>query len=327
MALLSVRDLTTVYRTPKGDALALDALTFDLEQGEMLGLIGESGCGKTTAGFSILRAVKYPGAMLAGSVVLDGTDLAALDAEALRRHLWKDIAMIPQCAMNALNPSYRVGAQIAEAILTHEPLFPKAGVDARVGDLMESVGLNAGWARTFPHKLSGGMKQRVVIAMALSCNPKVIIADESTTGLDVLVQAQIMALLRTIQVERNLGIILISHDLPMVADVCDRIGIMYAGSLVEVGSTKEIEEDPIHPYTKALLASQIRLEDLHSVVRPIEGNVPNLVRNDPGCRFRTRCASASSRCDDEKPALIKAGGAHFYACHNAGAGSQEKNDA
>ncbi len=323
MPVLSVRDITTVYRTPDGNALALDAFSIDLEKGEMLGLIGESGCGKTTAGYSILRAVKYPGLMMGGSVLLDGVDLASLGPEALRRHLWKDIAMIPQCAMNALNPSYRIGAQIAEAITTHEPLVPKAEVAARVKILLDSVGLNSGWVNSFPHKLSGGMKQRVVIAMALACSPKVIIADESTTGLDVLVQAQIMALLKKIQTERNLGIILISHDLPMVADVCDRIGIMYAGSLVETGATEEIMRHPQHPYTKALLASQIRLDDLHSVVRPIEGCVPNLVEKDPGCRFRGRCRFSIEICAGEKPSLSKIGNSHRCACHHMKALSRE----
>ncbi len=327
MAVLNVQNITTVYRTVAGDALALDAFSIDLEQGEMLGLIGESGCGKTTAGYSILRAVKYPGVMLGGSVILDGVDLATLGPDALRRHLWKDIAMIPQCAMNALNPSWRVGAQIAEAITTHEPQVSKSDVTKRVRNLLESVGLNAGWSESFPHKLSGGMKQRVVIAMALACNPKVIIADESTTGLDVLVQAQIMALLKRIQQERNLGIILISHDLPMVADVCDRIGIMYAGSLVESGSTAEIERNPRHPYTKALFASQIRLDDVHSLVCPIEGTVPNLASADPGCRFRPRCRFAVDICGMEKPALATVDSSHLCACHRAAMSAKDKTDA
>ena len=317
MPVLSVRDLTTVYHTSEGDALALDRLCLDLGKGEMLGLIGESGCGKTTAGFSILRAIKYPGEMKSGSVMLDGVDLASLDPEALRGHLWKEIAMIPQCAMNALDPSYRVGAQIAEAITTHEPQASSAQIRDRVKRLLESVGLNAAWSESFPHKLSGGMKQRVVIAMALACNPKVIIADESTTGLDVLVQAQIMALLKKIQNEWNLGIILISHDLPMVVDVCDSIGIMYAGSLVESGSTKEIQKAPLHPYTKALFASQIRLVDVHTVVRPIEGTVPKLVGADPGCRFRERCKLAIEVCAIVKPPLELIAGSHLCACHRS----------
>lgn len=315
MSVLSVKNLRTSYRTPDGSALALDDFCLDLEKGEMLGLIGESGCGKTTAGYSILRAIKYPGIMENGSIFLDSVNLATLNQEQLRRHLWKDIAMIPQCAMNALDPSYTVGAQISEAIQTHEPKATHIEINSRIEKLLRSVGLNSNWASAFPHKLSGGMKQRVVIAMALACDPKVIIADESTTGLDVLVQAQIIALLKKIQKERDLGIILISHDLPMVVGICDRIGIMYAGSLVEIGSMEEIERNPLHPYTSALFDSQITLEDIHSVVRPIEGNVPSLVGANPGCRFRERCRRAMKICAIEKPLLKDVGGTHKCACH------------
>jgi len=315
MPVLSVKNLRTSYKTPDGSALALDDFCLDLEKGEMLGLIGESGCGKTTAGYSILRAIKYPGIMENGSIFLDSVNLASLSPEQLRRYLWKDIAMIPQCAMNALDPSYTVGAQISEAIQTHEPKATRAEVNKRIEILLKSVGLNSNWASSFPHKLSGGMKQRVVIAMALACDPKVIIADESTTGLDVLVQAQIIALLKRIQKERDLGIILISHDLPMVIGICDRIGIMYAGSLVEIGSMEEIAHNPMHPYTVALFESQITLEDIHSVVRPIEGNVPSLVGTNPGCRFKERCKSAMEICRSEKPLLRDAGGTHRCACH------------
>ena len=315
MPVVSVKNLRTSYRTPDGSALALDDFSLDLEKGEMLGLIGESGCGKTTAGYSILRAVKYPGVMEKGSIFLDSVDLAALNQEQLRRHLWKDIAMIPQCAMNALDPSYTVGAQISEAIQTHEPKATRVEINNRISALLRSVGLNSSWATAFPHKLSGGMKQRVVIAMALACDPKVIIADESTTGLDVLVQAQIIALLKKIQKERDLGIILISHDLPMVVGICDRVGIMYAGSLVEIGSMDEIERNPRHPYTVALFESQITLEDIHSVVRPIEGTVPSLVGTNPGCRFRERCKMAMKICAQEKPLLKDVEGTHKCACH------------
>ncbi|HSV55663.1 MAG TPA: ABC transporter ATP-binding protein [Magnetospirillaceae bacterium] len=317
MHVLSVRGLRTIYRTPEGDALALDGIDLDLSRGEMLGIIGESGCGKTTAGFSILRSVKFPGVMTGGSVVLDGVDLAALPPEELRKRLGKDITMIPQCAMNALDPSWRVGDQIAEAIETHEPEVSPQKVRERVQDLLRSVGLNREWARAYPHKLSGGMKQRVVIAMALACNPKVIVADESTTGLDVLVQAQILSLLRSVQKERNLGVLLISHDLPMVADICDHIGIMYAGSLVELGTVEEIVHSPMHPYTKALLGSQIRLADLKTIVQPVEGTVPSLVGEHPGCRFRPRCALGDDGCEGKKPALYVDGGTHSCACFKA----------
>lgn len=313
--ILSVKNLRTSYSTPEGSALALDDFSLELEKGEMLGLIGESGCGKTTAGYSILRAIKYPGVMEGGSILLDSVDLAALNQEQLRRHLWKDIAMIPQCAMNALDPSYTVGAQISEAIQTHEPRATRAEINDRIAALLRSVGLNASWASAFPHKLSGGMKQRVVIAMALACDPKIIIADESTTGLDVLVQAQIIALLKNIQKERELGIILISHDLPMVVGICDRVGIMYAGSLVEIGSMDEIERNPSHPYTVALFESQITLADIHSTARPIEGTVPSLVGVNPGCRFRPRCKRAMKICEEAKPQLKNVGGTHKCACH------------
>ncbi|MCE1157441.1 MAG: ABC transporter ATP-binding protein [Spirochaetia bacterium] len=317
MAVLEVRELTTVYKTSSGDALALDSLDLDLDKGEMLGLIGESGCGKTTAGYSILRSVKYPGVIQQGSVKLAGIDLATLSETELRRHLWKDIAMIPQCAMNALNPSYRIGAQIYEAIAIHEPTSRKEEVQSKVDKLLNSVGLNARWKNSFPHKLSGGMKQRVIIAMALACNPKVIIADESTTGLDVLVQAQIIALLKKIQREHDLGILLISHDLAMISQVCERIGIMYAGSLVELGTRDLIIRKACHPYTKALLSSQVSLHDIHTIVKPIEGTVPRLTDKIPGCKFYDRCKYSKERCRVGKPKLTEMEKGLWCACHYA----------
>ncbi|TXT47693.1 MAG: hypothetical protein FD137_1020 [Spirochaetes bacterium] len=315
MAVLEVRGLTTVYKTQNGDALALDCLDLDLDKGEMLGLIGESGCGKTTAGYSILRSIKYPGVILQGTVRLAGTDLAQLSEAELRKHLWKEIAMIPQCAMNALNPSHKINSQIFEAIEVHEPKTPKNEIQARIDTLLNSVGLNSRWKDSYPHKLSGGMKQRVVIAMALACNPKIIIADEATTGLDVLVQAQIMALLKKIQIEHDLGILLISHDLAMVSQVCERIGIMYAGSLVELGSTDRILENALHPYTKALLTSQVSLHGIHKIVKPIEGIVPSLTEKFIGCKFRDRCKHRRELCGIEMPKLEEIERGHWCACH------------
>jgi peptide/nickel transport system ATP-binding protein len=310
---LSVENLSTFFKTDKGIAKAVENVSFSVEEGEMLGLIGESGCGKTTVAQSILRLIEYPGKVVAGSVHLNGKNLLkAKDSELL--HLrWKEISVIPQSAMNALNPVYTVGDQIIEAIMLHEKASKKEALE-RTKNLLELVGIDGERWKSFPHEFSGGMKQRVAIAMALACNPKLVISDESTTGLDVLTQAQVIALIKNLQKKMDLSVILISHDLPMVTAICDRIAIMYAGKLVEWASTEDILKGARHPYSQALLNATPDLANPERQVTSIPGSVPNLINIPSCCRFHTRCPYAFERCRQETPELREVNQGHYAAC-------------
>jgi peptide/nickel transport system ATP-binding protein len=318
MVLLEVKNLTTYYETKVGYNEALQGLTFDLEAGEILGLIGESGCGKSTAGFSLMNMIEYPGKIINGEVLLAGKDLIKMERSELRKVLWKDIAMIPQSAMNALNPAYKVGKQILEAVRLHYPEMDKEEAVKKVEHLMGLVGIDAKWYHGYPHKLSGGMKQRIIIAMALSCDPKVIISDEATTGLDVLIEAQILALLKKIALDRGLGLIVISHDLNMVTAICDRIGIMYAGMLVELTTTENVLNNPKHPYTKALFSSQVDSKDFDKKVTSVDGVVPKLINPEDKCRFYDRCKQKFEMCEEKCPSLININENHKVACYLEG---------
>jgi len=315
MSLLEVIGLSTYYDTGAGYNQALENVSFSLSENEIFGLIGESGCGKSTTGYSIMRMISHPGKIMGGEVHLDGKDIYLLKEGELRKVLWNDIAMIPQSAMNALNPCYRIGDQIMEAINTHYPDMPKVLQREKVIRLLESVGLDEKWFSAYPHTLSGGMKQRAVIAMALSCDPKVIISDESTTGLDVLVEAQVLAILRDLKDKKGIGIIIISHDLRMITAICDRIGVMYAGNLVEIGMTDEIQTNARHPYTKALFSSQIDVNDFSKRVDSIDGVVPKLINPVNQCRFFTRCKEKIDICSNEPPGLTKISDTHSVACY------------
>ncbi|WP_279401712.1 ABC transporter ATP-binding protein [Piscibacillus salipiscarius] len=296
--ILTVKNLTTHYTTPDGPAEAAGDVSFTVKKGEMLGLIGESGCGKSTIASSILRLIEYPGKIVSGEVILDGIDLIRAKDKELEKIRWKDIAVIPQSAMNSLNPVYTVGDQIIESILLHEDVTKKEALE-RTKNLLELVGIDKGRWKSYPHEFSGGMKQRVAIAMALSCNPKLIISDESTTGLDVLTQAQVIALMKDLQERLDLSIIMISHDLPLVTSICDRIAIMYAGKIIEWASTKEILEDARHPYSQGLLNATPDLLNPDKEVTSIPGSVPNLVHPPSGCRFRDRCQFVMESCAEK----------------------------
>lgn len=316
MSLLEIKNLSTFYNTKIGYNQALEGLSLELNAGEILGLIGESGCGKSTAAFSFMRMIQYPGEIVGGTVHIDGKELLGMDENHFRKVLWKEIAMIPQSAMNALDPSYTVGNQILEAVLLHCPKMTRHQGRHRVEELLSMVGMDPKWYNAYPHKLSGGMKQRVIIAMALSCNPKIIISDEATTGLDVLIEAQILALLVKFKNELGLGIVLISHDLHMITSICDRIGIMYAGHLVEIADAEEIKNTPCHPYTRALFASQIDVSDFNRRVNSIEGSVPRLVNPANQCRFYSRCKQRMEVCrDNPPPALKQVRDGHSVACY------------
>lgn len=314
MELLKIENLRTFYKTKEGYNQAVDGVSFTLNSGEMLGLIGESGCGKSTVGYSIINMIDYPGEIKGGSIKLDNRDILKMDDESIRKILWEEIAMIPQSAMNALNPSYKVGKQIMEAILLHKKSENKIEAENKAKELLVSVGIDEKWFNAYPHNLSGGMKQRVIIAMALSCDPKILISDESTTGLDVLIQAQILALLKELQQQRGIGIILISHDLHMVTSICERIGIMYGGKLVEIGTTEDILNNPKHPYTQALFNSQIHMDKLDETPKSIDGVVPKLINPENKCRFITRCTEKTDKCEGPEPKMKKISDTHSFAC-------------
>lgn len=318
MSILKVNHMSTYYSTRAGENQALEDFSIELQRGEMLGLIGESGCGKSTAGYSILNEIQYPGKIVSGSVELDGVDILKLSPEEHRKVLWKDIAMIPQSAMNALNPVYRIGPQIVEAIRLHYPEMSKADAEAKARGLLRQVGMDEKWFNAYPHKLSGGMKQRAIIAMALSCDPKLIISDESTTGLDVLIQAQILQLLKQLQKQRQLTIVIISHDLHMVMSICDRIGVMYAGRLVELGTTEAIQTCQYHPYAKALFRSKIDIDNFDSTVESIDGVVPKLINPPEYCRFYNRCTCCDQECLQPSPPMTEVEPGHFVACYKKG---------
>ena len=310
---LTVENLSTYFKTDKGVAKAVEDVSFSVKKGEMLGLIGESGCGKTTVAQSILRLIEYPGKIVSGRAILDGKDLISATDLELEDRRWKEISVIPQSAMNALNPVYTVGDQIIESILLHVKISRKEALK-RTKDLLELVGIDGERWKSYPHEFSGGMKQRVAIAMALSCNPKLVISDESTTGLDVLTQAQVIALIKKLQRTLDLSVILISHDLPMVTAICDRIAIMYAGKIIEWSSTKDILEDPRHPYSKGLMNATPDLAHPDKQVISIPGSVPNLINPPQGCRFHPRCQHAMDRCKQEVPVLKEVKKGHYAAC-------------
>ncbi|MDF0727646.1 ABC transporter ATP-binding protein [Cytobacillus sp. S13-E01] len=310
---LSVENLSTFFKTDKGIAKAVENVSFSINKGEMLGLIGESGCGKTTVAQSILRLIEYPGKVVSGKVLLNGKDLLKASESELYSLRWKEISVIPQSAMNALNPIYTIGDQIIEAIQLHENVTKKEAIE-RTKTMLELVGIDGDRWKSYPHEFSGGMKQRVAIAMALSCNPKLVISDESTTGLDVLTQAQVIALIKDLQKKMNTSVIIISHDLPMVTAICDRIAIMYAGKIVEWATTEEIVNNPKHPYSQALLKATPDLAEPDREVISIPGSVPNLINFPTCCRFHTRCPFAFDRCRQESPELKEVKPGHYTAC-------------
>jgi peptide/nickel transport system ATP-binding protein len=314
MALLEVENISIGYNTRNGYLKAVEGVSFALEEGQSLGLVGESGCGKTTIGMALMGLLPPNGSVREGRILLEGRNTLAMSDEEKRRIRWREMAMIFQAAMNALNPVQRVGNQIAEAILVHNPSLEKEAALSQVEGLFDLVGIPRERITDYPHQYSGGMKQRAVIAMALACHPKVIIADEPTTALDVIVQDQILEEVRVLQREFNIGIIFISHDISIVADMCRDIGVMYAGQLVELGPWRAVFESPAHPYTKALLSSFPTLTGEKSDLMPIPGETPNLIRPPVGCRFCDRCPKAQTFCKTAPPHWIDMGSGHKAFC-------------
>ncbi|HIP66179.1 MAG TPA: ABC transporter ATP-binding protein [Pyrodictium sp.] len=314
MALLEVEHLRIYYYTLRGIVRAVDDVSFTLDRGEVLGVAGESGCGKSTLGYGLMRLVPPPGRIVGGRIVVDGVDIVGLPEPILRKRFrWKRISMIFQSAMNALNPVYTVGDQIAEAIVYHEGVSRREALQ-RAEKLLRMVGLDPSIARRYPHELSGGQKQRVVIAMALALNPDIVIADEPTTALDVVVQAQILNLLKRLKREYNMSMIFISHDLSVIAELADKIAIMYAGEIVELGPAENVYTRPAHPYTQLLLKAIPRLHAPRGKLAYIPGSPPDLRKPPRGCRFAPRCPFAQPRCREEEPPYVSLGEKHVVKC-------------
>jgi len=315
--LLQVNNLRTWFYTPDGIVKAVNGVSYNLNEGESLGLVGESGCGKSVSAMSIMRLIPTPpGKIAEGEVIFGGRDLLKLSEDEMRRVRGNDIAMIFQDPMTSLNPVLTVGRQISEAVELHLNMDSGAA-RRRTIELLELVGIPAAKRRVddYPHQFSGGMRQRVMIAMALSCNPRLLIADEPTTALDVTIQAQILELIKSIQKELGMAMILITHDLGVVAGLTDRINVMYAGYIVESSTTEDLFENPRHPYTLGLLRSIPRVDEpRRDVLVPIEGLPPDLVNTPQGCPFQPRCSYAIERCGPENPTLEPVTRGHTIAC-------------
>ncbi len=311
---LQVRDLSIEFDSPSGPLRAVDHVSFDLHRGETLGLVGESGCGKTTTVLGLLRLLPPGGRVVGGVARYGDEDLMALDPAAMRAIRWSRLSLVFQGAMNALNPVRPVGDQVAEAIRIHEPQAGRAGATRRAGDLLERVGIGRNRYRDYPHTYSGGMRQRAMVALALACNPDVIMADEPTTALDVMIQAQILELLAELSREMGMGVILVTHDLGVVAQTCDRVVVMYGGRVAEEAATRRLFADPQHPYTQALLASFPDVENPDRRLHGIPGAPPRLDAMPPGCPFAPRCPHVFERCNAEVPPPYDLGDGRRASC-------------
>jgi len=314
MPILEVEDLVTHYLTMQGSVEAVSGVSFTVDEGHTLGLAGESGCGKTTAALSIMGLLPSNGRVMGGRIVLDGEDLLKKDERELREIRWKKVSIVFQGAMNALNPVLTVGEQIAEVILEKEDVT-KEDAWKRVNDIFEMVELEPSRVRDFPHEFSGGMRQRVMIAMAIACYPKLVISDEPITALDVIVQNQILELMKGLQRRLNLSQILITHDLSVIAETCEKVGIMYAGKLMEYAEAEPIFKRPLHPYTSLLIGAYPSIVGEKRTLKFIPGAPPNLINPPGGCRFHPRCPHAREICASEEPEYREEETGHWVACH------------
>jgi peptide/nickel transport system ATP-binding protein len=314
--LLDVRELSINYLSEgKPPARAVEKVSFQLHKGELMGLVGESGCGKTTLMLALLRLLPAVGQIVGGKAYFTDRDLTAMSEAEITDVRWKGISIIFQGAMNALNPVRTVSDQIAEAIIKHSPSIPRKQTDARVVELLDLVGIASQHKNNYPHQYSGGMRQRAMIAMALACNPQVVIADEPTTALDVMIQAQILELLNNLRQKLGLSIIFVTHDLGVVAEMCDSVLVMYGGVTAEYGDVDTIYNAACHPYTQELLKAFPDLSNPDKRLASIPGYPPSLEALPEGCRFAPRCPKAFARCTSEQPALHNLGKDHFASCH------------
>lgn len=316
--LLDVRNLAVDYVTPgQPPAHAMENVSFVLREGEMLGVVGESGCGKTTLMLSLMRLLGLAGRIVNGQVIFREQDLLDLSESEMAQVRWKNISMVFQGAMNALNPVRRIGDQIAEAIWQHYPVSNKETVDQRVSELLDLVGIMPSRKVQYPHQFSGGMRQRVMIAMALACTPQIVIADEPTTALDVMIQAQILELMGELRDKLGLAVLLVTHDLGVVAEVCDTVLVMYGGVVAEYGNVDTIFNYPRHPYTQELLKAFPNIANLQDKLVSIPGSPPRLNALPPGCRFAPRCPAVFERCHTAQPPPYPVDQArqHYASCY------------
>jgi len=314
--LLEVRDLSVHFSTPDGVVKAVDGVSFSVERGETLGVVGESGSGKSVTFLTIMGLINMATADVSGEVIFEGQDLLKIEQDELRKIRGDDVSMVFQDPMTSLHPLYRVGDQIAEAVLVHRDVSKAEAADIAV-EILDRVGIPKPneRARSYPHEYSGGMRQRAMIAMALVLNPSLLIADEPTTALDVTVQAQILGLIDRMKDEFNIGVVLITHDLGVVADVAQTVQVMYGGRIVEKGTRDQIFSEPLHPYAWGLLESIPTVSQIHERLVPIEGSPPSLIKVPPGCAFHPRCPHRFDPCDKDVPELKDRGGGHPDACH------------
>jgi len=313
MALLEVKNLKIYYFTRKGPAKAVDGVNFSIDKNETLGLIGESGCGKTTTTLSLMRFVTPPGRIVKGKIVFDGRDIISMSNEEIRLLRGKEISIVFQAAQNALNPVMTIEKQISEGILEHESITEDEALE-RAKNQLNLVGIGDERSKSYPHELSGGMKQRVMIAMATVCNPKLLILDEPVTGLDVIVQRQILSLINDLRAKLHLTIVIIAHDLSVIAETCDKIAVMYAGKIVEQASAVSLYKNPMHPYSQALIKAYPSIKGEKKKLKSIPGAPPRLVNPPPGCKFHPRCSYAADICRKKEP-IIREKEGHLVACH------------
>jgi peptide/nickel transport system ATP-binding protein len=314
VALLSVEDLGVIYRTARGEARAVDGATLELPQGSLLGLVGESGCGKTTLARAIMGVLPRNGSVEGGRIMFDGVDLLSLPHAQRRALLWRDIAFVPQSAMNSLDPVYTLRAQLREVLCGRGGLSNSAA-DTRAEELFSAVGLDMQRLSHYPHQFSGGMRQRAAIALALALRPRLIIADEPVTALDVIVQRQVLNTFQSLSRDLRVSAIVVTHDVSVVAFLCDLTAVMYAGKVVEYGATRHVLRAPAHPYTMGLMNAFPDLDREAATLVPIEGAPPSLLDPPPGCRFAPRCPFAEAACRAADPSPV--GGAHWAACRRA----------
>jgi len=315
---LEVNDLVMHYSTQKGPVYAVDNVTFHVGRGESIGLVGESGCGKTSIAISLLKLLPNNGEILNGEIKINGQDVVPLNTREMNEVRWRDISMVFQAAMNSLNPVYTVEEQIMEAMREHMPHLSDAEMKEKIDSLFDLVGMDPSLKSQYPHQYSGGMRQRAVIVMALSCDPDIIIADEPTTALDVIVQDAILKRIRDIQHDMDMAMIYISHDVAVIAEVSDRVGVMYAGKLVEMAETENIFHNPLHPYTMGLMSSFPSIVGEKTELVTLPGEPPDLLDPPDACRFHPRCPYATEICRTEEPEFIEHEEGHYAACWHPG---------
>ena len=315
MSVLEIKNLKAHFFTPFGTVKAVDGLSFKIEKGQALGLAGESGCGKSTTALAIMDLLPYPGKIVSGETLLKGVNIYSITEAELRKIRWSEMAMVFQGSMAALNPLFKIGDQITEPILLHEEDTTKEEAVERAKSLLELVGIEGSRVDSYPWELSGGMRQRAMVAMALACNPSFLIADEPTTALDVIVSAQVMDLIKELREKLDLSMLLITHDISVIAQTCDELAVMYAGKIVERSAVDTIFEFPAHPYTYALIKAFPSIKGEKRELEGIPGFPPDLINPPTGCRFHPRCPFAQERCSKEEPVLEEIEENHIVACH------------